>query len=593
MRETTAALLALVAGVALAACSSDDGSSTTPGQAGGAGGSAATAGIGGTAGTAGGGAGSGGAAGTGSGGTTSGAAGSAASSGAAGSDAAGAGGSAAGSAPTGGSSGSGGGSAGSAGASSADLTLTALAANQTVGLEWNPVAGAEEYRVHYASGAPAALGDPALDIAKEHTTAVHRGLTNGTEYHYLVTAVVGGAEAGPSNDASATPEGEWVLEELGSGRFEDVSTGMPVPTVPLEKRVQVLLFAEGYTAADLDVLHTVSSHDGNRANDIDRWVDEVFRIPPYADYREAFVVWYLPRASAAHSNEGDTAFAVPVSNGALATPTSETAARTWAAIALNPVPPMDFSGGGFGTLRTHVAAFLIFDPQSGRAGLSGLTTSLRNPDDSQQRIATAFAMGHAHEFTHAFSAVRDEYLEDDNAPPQGSSPQSNVVASNVCSDLPWQHLLSGGAINPATDELVGAFGRSTHGFHSELLCLMNGTHDNATYYGGNGTLRPSDRMCNFCREVTAYWVYARTGVLDATNAGFDTWMSDYRSAYFERFPFFVPGVVPQTNNVQNPSQGMAFYEACTAASHIAPLMSSARGPGAAKAARSGCIVDEE
>jgi len=73
-----------------------------------------------------------------------------------------------------------------------------------------------------------------------------------------------------------------------------------------------------------------------------------------------------------------SAFMVPVSGG-VQSPTTETATRAWDAIALHPFPPTDFSGGGFGNLRTHVASFLIFDPQNGRAGVSGITTSLRNP----------------------------------------------------------------------------------------------------------------------------------------------------------------------------------------------------------------------
>src|SRR4029079_13367939 len=83
---------------------------------------------------------------------------------------------------------------------------------------------------------------------------------------------------------------------------------------------------------------------------------------------------------------------------------------------------------------------------------------------------------------------------------------SNVVASNTCSTLPWAHLLEGAGIN-TTPGLVGAFGTPELGYHSELLCLMNGTHDNGTVWCQMGdeqyttlTLRPQ-RFCNFCREM--------------------------------------------------------------------------------------------
>ncbi len=576
-----------------AACSSGDGGDATggagptaTGSAGGTGGVSSTGGAGGSAGGTGGSAGTSGAGGSVAGMPATGGSAGASVGGAAGSGTAGAGMTA-----TGGSAGAtaGNGSGGSGGqAPTGPLALTAIGANQSVGLEWNPQPGAEGYRVHYAMGAAATVADPSFDVEATHSTAVHRGLTNGTAYHYLVAPLVAGAEAAPSNDATATPAGEWVLEELGSGIFEDVATGGVVAKVPIEKRVHVLLFAEAYGADDLAVFHDLSSHDGNRGNDVDRWVDEIFGIEPYVSLREAFVVWYIARPSTTDSAGGDTAFMVPV-DGGVQSPTTETTARAWDAIALHPYPPTDNSGGGFGSVRTHVASFLIFDPQNGRAGVSGITTSLRNPADQQQRIATAFGVGHAHEFTHAFSGLRDEYLEDDNSPPNNTTELSNVVAGNACGELPWSHLLAGGTINASTAELVGAFGRDTHGFHAELHCLLNGTHDNATYYGGNGLLRTNDRMCNFCREVTAYYVYARSSVLPVGTAGFDTWKASYRAAWFERHPFFVPEVVPQTNDVRNPDQGMPYYEACVAAD-AAPAASRLVAPGPSPR-RVGCVVE--
>jgi hypothetical protein len=575
----------------VAACSSGGGGAATGGTGSASGGSGVAGGV--TSGGAGGNAGGGAVAGTastggaGAGATSAGGTAGSGTGGGAGDNAAGAGTTATGG--TAGTTAGGGGSSG--GPPGGPLALTAIAANRSVGLEWNAQAGAEGYRVHYATGAPAALTDPSFDVEAGRTTAVHQGLTNGTAYHYLVAPLVGGAEAAPSNDATATPAGEWALEELGSGVFEDVATGGVVAKVPIEKRIHVLLFAEAYGADDLSGFHDAASHDGNRANDVDRWVDEIFGIEPYVSLREAFVVWTIARPSTTDSAGGDTAFMVPV-NGGVQSPTTETTARAWEAIALHPYPPTDNSGGGFGSVRTHVAAFLILDPQNGRAGVSGITTSLRNPEDQQQRIATAFGIGHAHEFTHAFSGLRDEYLEDDNEPPGNASDLSNVVPSNACGELPWAHLLAGGSVNASTMELVGAFGRETHGFHSELHCLLNGTHDNATYYGGNGLLRTNDRMCNFCREVTAYYVYGRSSVLPMGTAGFDTWKSDYRAAWFERHPFFVPETVPQTNDVRNPDQGMPFYEACVAATAARAPAESRVQASAGSPRRTGCVVED-
>ena len=172
----------------------------------------------------------------------------------------------------------------------------------------------------------------------------------------------------------------------------------------------------------------------------------------------------------------------------------------------------------------------------------------------------SFGIGHAHEFTHAFSEVRDEYLEDDNNLPSLQA-WSNVAPTNQCSEVPWSHLLAGNGIN-TTEELVGAFGRPERGYHSELLCQMNGTHDNGVYWcsGEDLTLRPN-RLCNFCRELTAYRIFYRTGLLPGMNSeGFVDWASDYRQPFFSRFGFVVPEQVPQA--VECDAGDKTVYEAC-------------------------------
>ena len=177
-------------------------------------------------------------------------------------------------------------------------------------------------------------------------------------------------------------------------------------------------------------------------------------------------------------------------------------------------------------------------------------------------------MGHAHEFTHAFSGLLDEYLETSSPTQSTWSDTSNVVGTNTCSDLPWAHLLFGSAINPNTEGLVGAFGDPSLGFHSELVCLMNGTHDNGEFFARDDsgwcratscTLRVDDRMCNFCREVTALRVFQRTGILPGDT---NTWASEYRAAFYAAYGFAVPDPVPQSNDVNRPQNGTAIFQDC-------------------------------
>ena len=280
------------------------------------------------------------------------------------------------------------------------------------------------------------------------------------------------------------------------------------------------------------------------------------------------MVWALPRPSAAHLG-GDTAFAVPVLLGSgfpgvgQVQSEGETATRAFAALQSHPIPITQVYGGFSRRALNHVAYFLMFDPERGRASDSGRALSLSDMA-SGNRLSAAFGIPFDHEFTHAFAQLNDEYLDHARSAPSFYDEASNVVPTNTCEELPWRHLLVGGEINPDVDELVGAFGAEGLGYHPEFLCLLNGVHDNADFYGGDGRLR-SDRLCNFCREITAFRVFERTGVIPADDA-LGTWAARYRRPFYDRFGFMVPPVVPQTNNLRDPAAGQAFYEACVPAS---------------------------
>jgi hypothetical protein len=443
------------------------------------------------------------------------------------------------------------------------IELRAIAANTTVGLDWSRVSGATAYRVYWsnAPGVTATSGH-ALDVPDP--AYVHRGLSNGQAYYYKVSAMLGSMEGPLSPEANATPTGEWVLEALGSGDFDDVLTGARVTRLPIEKRVQVFLLPEGYLSSDLAVFHDAATHDAGN-NDVDRWIAEVFALDPYSKFKEAFVIWYLPRASAAHLGAGSTAFSVTLTSGSV-TDVSAAAAPLWGALDAQGSDAFLFAPGT-SQPPNFVAACMLFDPMRGRAGFSGVTTNLRNPSVAAQSIGTAFAMGHAHEFTHAFARVADEYMETSGHAPMGTSETTNVVASNRCDQLPWAHLLEGRGIN-TTAGLVGAFGTPALGYHSELTCHMNGTHDNGTVFCMSSdqaysslTLR-TDHLCNYCRELTAFRLFERTAILGGSTS-FADWKSMYRMPFFQRFGFFVPpGAIPETLSC-NRNMPMPVYEACT------------------------------
>lgn len=427
-----------------------------------------------------------------------------------------------------------------------------VAASGSVGLDWPRVPEASGYRVYWST-APDVVPARAAHLDSNEPACVHRGLRNGTRYHYAVTAIVDGREGPPSPEVSATPGGTWVLEELGAGDFDDVLTGARVPRVPIKDRIQVHLFADGYRHEDLPTLHDQASH-ARRANDVDRWIDEIFAIEPYRRFRSAFVVWYLPRASAHHLGRGQTAFNVGVINDGVGR-VQDSARPLFAALEHAP-----FAGTSWSSNR--VAVVLLYDPQAGRAGFSGMTLILANPAHHSQALPCAFGIDHAHEFTHAFASLRDEYLEDRNHSPAPRE-TCNIAPRNHCDELPWAHLLAGRGIN-STPDLVGAFGSPQHGFHPELLCLMNGMHDNGQYFcsaGPDGTpllgMRV-DRLCNFCREIAAFRIFERSGLLPAN--AFVQWKARYRPAFYRRFGFETPPSPPAVRCPHQPPR--AVFQAC-------------------------------
>ncbi len=99
-----------------------------------------------------------------------------------------------------GSSTNGGGGGGSA--PSAPTGLTATTASQQVTLSWTASIGATSYNVKRGT----ATGGPYTLVASPATTSdTDTGLTNGTAYYYVVTAVNSVGESGNSSEVKATP----------------------------------------------------------------------------------------------------------------------------------------------------------------------------------------------------------------------------------------------------------------------------------------------------------------------------------------------------------------------------------------------------
>jgi fibronectin type 3 domain-containing protein len=80
--------------------------------------------------------------------------------------------------------------------------LVATAGNAQVMLTWNASSGAASYNVKRSTTS----GSGYQTVGSPRTTSfTNTGLTNGTPYYYVVTAIDSSGESGPSSQASATP----------------------------------------------------------------------------------------------------------------------------------------------------------------------------------------------------------------------------------------------------------------------------------------------------------------------------------------------------------------------------------------------------
>lgn len=81
--------------------------------------------------------------------------------------------------------------------------VTATAGNTQVALSWTASVGATSYRVKRAT---ASGGPYTLVASPTSTNSTDTGLTNGTTYYYVVTAVNSAGESGNSPEVNATPQ---------------------------------------------------------------------------------------------------------------------------------------------------------------------------------------------------------------------------------------------------------------------------------------------------------------------------------------------------------------------------------------------------
>jgi uncharacterized protein YjdB len=90
-------------------------------------------------------------------------------------------------------------------ATGAPTGVSAVSGNTQATISWIAVNGATSYNLYYSttSGVTTSTGTKITGVTSPYTQA---GLTNGTTYYYMVTAVNAGGESSASNQASTTPQ---------------------------------------------------------------------------------------------------------------------------------------------------------------------------------------------------------------------------------------------------------------------------------------------------------------------------------------------------------------------------------------------------
>ena len=81
--------------------------------------------------------------------------------------------------------------------------VLAIAGDQRVTVTWDSVAGADTYNVYRSTVSGTGTGGTMVNVG--NSPFYHDGVTNGTPYYYVVTAVTSGVQSDASVEATTTP----------------------------------------------------------------------------------------------------------------------------------------------------------------------------------------------------------------------------------------------------------------------------------------------------------------------------------------------------------------------------------------------------
>jgi len=233
-------------------------------------------------------------------------------------------------------------------------------------------------------------------------------------------------------------------------------------------------------------------------------------------------------------------------------------------------------------VHSHLVAVLLIRRNSDGNQPGGVTVNI--PRTSGTRIVrSALGVGWEHEFAHAFSYVKDEYIHDRGSTATDSNPLPadrsifnvrNLTYSNDRCDLLWPHLAPGGQYNSNVNSLIGNLFKGGKRYengvwHSEYSCLINGTHHNylcdVDPASPDTNLRDHEHFYFWCEEIVAWRILEKTGEFwrggdpaDINARGrtwYQRWVNTLRDDYYTHFD--VPTLIREKNACYDTFYGKA------------------------------------
>jgi hypothetical protein len=339
----------------------------------------------------------------------------------------------------------------------------------------------------------------------------------------------------------------------GTGRILDLATGLELG-LPLAKRIHVVIFPEGYTQADIDA--------GLFKKDSEEWMKNLFRIDPVGALKEAFVLWRFPIASPSRFKKSDldqmdgprnTYFQFRLFEAEdgpeVSLDLAAAASQVFTFLEKNTDLPMQAWPREDGLLHSErisntIGVFLIKD---------------RNEDDPRDFVGVyslfmrqttftymdmAIGRHHGRNFMQALAFLGTGTKGRNDRDPgeyQMTRPGLSGLTTNLypvadCDKLPWKHLLKGGANDPGTDSVVGAYGPVGR-YRPEYRDMMNGSP-----YKPASAENPFDGswLGNWSRELVALRIYERTGILPDPKTSLAQWEKSMRGPFYQKFGFKTP-----------------------------------------------------